>query len=88
MSLRLVPVSRAGRKTIEVCVRVHKDVPLCCRSQLLKFAAADRYQGGGEPGDQIRCGCGNDLVYDHRGWRLASGRGGSKRAFHYHGDHE
>lgn len=55
---------------VEVSVSVHRDVPACCRAALLKFAADDRYQGGGEPGDKIRCGCGNWLVYDHRGWRV------------------
>lgn len=60
-------------KAVEVTVRVHKDVPPCCRSSLLNFAAHDRYAGGGEPGDQVGCGCGNTLVYDHRGWRVAAG---------------
>ena len=59
------------RKTVEVHFRVHRDVPACCRAALTKFAAIDKYAGGGEPGDKIRCGCGNWLTYDHRGWRLA-----------------
>ena len=54
---------------------VHKDVPGCCRRSLLEFGKLDRYQGGGEPGDQIRCGCGNWLVYNHRGWCLGGGAG-------------
>lgn len=52
-----------------VTVSVHHDVPVCCRQALLHFAAGDRYRGGGEPGDQIACGCGNWLIYDGRGWR-------------------
>ena len=48
----------------EITVSVHKDVPGCCRRSLLEFGKLDRYQGGGEPGDQIRCGCGNWLVYN------------------------
>jgi hypothetical protein len=50
-------------------VRVHKSLPMCCRRSLLDFARLDRYEGGGEPGDQIGCSCGNHLVYDYRGWR-------------------
>jgi hypothetical protein len=53
----------------EVTVRVHKAVRGCCRAKLIEFAARDRYQGAGEPGDKIRCGCGQRLVYDYRGWR-------------------
>lgn len=62
-------------KTVEITVRVHKTTPECCRATLLAFARVDRYKGGGEEGDKIRCPlCGNTLVYDHRGWRLAGGR--------------
>jgi len=58
------------KKPVEVRLSVHKAVPSCCRSALIAFAAHDRYQGAGEPGDQIRCACGNTLVYDYRGWRV------------------
>ena len=57
----------------EVSALVHKDLPPCCRATVLDFAAHDRYMGGGEPGDQIGCGCGHRLVYSGNlvlGWRL------------------
>ena len=57
-------------KTTEVTARVHKDMPLCCRASVRDFATRDRYLGGGEPGDQIRCACGNWLVFNGRGWRV------------------
>lgn len=65
------------RKTVEVSALVHKSMPGCCRASVLKFAAGDRYRGGGEPGDRIGCGCGNVLVYaptpsgKQLGWRVA-----------------
>ncbi len=59
------------RKTVEITASVHKTMPACCRSAVLTFAAGDRYQGAGEPGDQISCPCGNALIYDYRGWRVA-----------------
>lgn len=58
-------------KTVDVSVRVHKDVPACCRASLLKFAAVDRYQGAGEPGDRVECPCGQALVYGPPGWRVS-----------------
>jgi hypothetical protein len=58
-------------KTIEISVRVHKTLPVCCRSALLSFAAGDRYRGSGEPGDRVRCPlCGNWLRYEPPGWRV------------------
>ncbi len=60
------------RKGVDISYSVHRDVPACCRSALRDFAINDRYHGGGEPGDRIGCDCGNVLVYDHRGWRLAA----------------
>ena len=51
------------RKTVEITALVHKSMPECCRASVLTFASGDRYRGGGEPGDQIGCGCGNKLVY-------------------------
>ncbi len=69
----------SARKTVEVSARVHKDMPACCRSSVLTFAAGDRYRGGGEPGDRFRCGCGNMLVYaptgpsgKSLGWKVKS----------------
>jgi len=59
------------RRTVEITASVHKTMPACCRSAVLTFAARDRYQGAGEPGDQIGCPCGNSLIYDYRGWRVA-----------------
>lgn len=56
----------------DVVVSVHKTMPACCRRHLLEFAKHDRYLGAGEPGDQVRCGCGNVLVYDWRGWSVKS----------------
>jgi len=58
------------KKTIEVSAHVHRDMPACCRSAVLKFAAVDRYRGGGEPGDKITCGCGNWIVFNGRGWKV------------------
>lgn len=59
-------------RSVSVSFRVHRDVAACCRAALTAFAARDRYQGGGEPGDRIRCGeCGTTLVFDNRGWRSA-----------------
>ena len=63
-----------SRKTIEVRTRVHRDMPACCRSAVLGFAAHDRYKGGGEPGDKITCGCGNWLIFNGRGWRIHADR--------------
>ena len=57
-------------KTVEITARVHRTMPACCRASVLKFAANDRYQGGGEPGDQIGCGCGNKLIFNGRGWAV------------------
>lgn len=58
----------------EVSALVHKSMPACCRRAVLDFAKHDRYAGGGEPGDQIGCGCGNRLVYQPGrriiGWRV------------------
>lgn len=66
-------------KTVEITARVHRSVPECCRASVLQFAAGDRYRGGGEPGDQIRCGCGNTLIFTHTGpsmkqlgWKVAA----------------
>ncbi len=56
--------------TVEVHILVHKSVPACCRKTLLKFGAQDRYRGAGEPGDKVKCACGNWLVYEGRGWGL------------------
>lgn len=78
------PTNRADaatrpRKTVEVSALVHKSMPACCKASVLTFAAGDRYQGGGEPGDQIKCGCGNTLVYAPSkngrviGWRVRAG---------------
>ncbi len=53
-----------------VVLSVHKALPECCRATLIKFAITDPYAGAGETGDQIRCGCGNTLIYDYRGWRI------------------
>ncbi len=53
-----------------VSAYVHKSMPACCRASVLAFAAVDRYMGGGEPGDEIDCPCGNTLIYDWRGWRV------------------
>lgn len=54
----------------------HKDMPACCRQTVVRFAAKDWYRGAGEPGDQIRCGCGNWLVYGKRvrGWLIGGWR--------------
>ena len=61
-------------KTHEISVLIQKTMPECCRRTVLDFAKLDRYQGGGEPGDQLRCGCGNWLIYGTgrrvMGWRL------------------
>lgn len=55
----------------KVTIRVHRDAPACCRSTLHSFAIVDwPYHGDGEPGDTVRCGCGNWLIYSHRGWRI------------------
>lgn len=66
------------RSQAEVSAFVHKDMPACCRASVLKFAAGDRYAGGGEPGDRIGCGCGNVLIYAPTpsgkliGWRVTA----------------
>jgi hypothetical protein len=53
------------------CVTVRKSTPACCRRSLFDFAKQDRYDGGGEPGDRIRCSeCGNWLVYKPPGWEV------------------
>lgn len=65
---------------VDVTVRVRKDTPECCRAALVNFAARDRYRGGGEPGDRIRCGCGNWLRYDHKGWAVAPSAGATDGA--------
>jgi hypothetical protein len=62
--------TQKGKKTVEITALVHKDTPACCRATVLDFAVKDRYMGGGEPGDQIACGCGNKIVYAPTGGRF------------------
>lgn len=64
-------MSGGQTKTPQVSVSIHKSVPNCCRDALVRFAKGDRYMGGGEPGDRIRCDlCRRWLVYGWRGWRV------------------